>query len=73
MEDIPLHPYYVTGDAANTSALINNSQSYSDLEAIQLNRHTRRELLQAYQQYISLHIAGFTEMRSLLVLQEVLS
>ena len=73
VEDIPLHPYYITGDAANTSALINNSQSYSDLETITLNRRTRRELLQAYQQYIALHIADFTEMRSLVVLQEVLS
>ena len=73
VEDIPFHPYYITGNAANTSCTINNCPSCSNLETIQLNRHTRRELLQAYQQYIALHIVDFTDMRSLEILQEILS
>jgi DNA repair protein RecO (recombination protein O) len=33
----------------------------------------RRELLQAYQTYLSLHIPDFGEMKSLAILQEILS
>jgi DNA repair protein RecO (recombination protein O) len=57
----PAHPYYI------------ESRFYNDLDHISLNRQIRRELLQAFQTYIALHVADFGEMRSLGVLQEVLS
>jgi DNA repair protein RecO (recombination protein O) len=68
----PAHPYYVTGDMAKSTSTINNIMFYNNLETIQLNRTTRRSLLQAYQQFFALHIQEFGELRSLQVLQEVL-
>jgi len=71
-ESIPIHPYYITGDLAQQTSLIGNIHFYNDLENIKLNRDTRRQLLQSYQQYIVLHVADFGEMRSISILQEVL-
>ncbi len=73
VEDIPLHPYYLANDDAKITSQVLNIKAYKDLENIPLNRNTRRQLLMAYQQYIALHIADFGEMRSLAVLQEILS
>lgn len=70
---IPDHNFYITGDLAKTTAAVNNINFYNDLENFQLNRNTRRQLLEAYAQYLALHIEGFGELRSLKVLQEVLS
>lgn len=70
---IPDHQFYITGDLAQTTSSINNINFYNDLESFHLNRKIRRQLLEAYAQYLSLHIEGFGELRSLKVLQEVLS
>jgi DNA repair protein RecO (recombination protein O) len=70
---IPDHQFYITGDLAATTSSINNINFYNDLESFHLNRNIRRQLLEAYAQYLSLHIEGFGELRSLKVLQEVLS
>ncbi len=72
ISDKPLHPYYIEGRLAETTSQFLSIQFYNDLENIQLNRQVRRELLQAYQIYLSLHIADFGEMKSLGILQEVL-
>jgi DNA repair protein RecO (recombination protein O) len=71
--DIPVHPHYLSGEAARITSQIGNILFYNDLENIHLNRNMRRELLLAYQQFMSLHIPEFGEMRSLPILQEVLS
>jgi DNA repair protein RecO (recombination protein O) len=70
---IPDHNFYITTDLAKTTSAINNINFYNDLENFQLNRSIRRQLLEAYAQYLTLHIEGFGELRSLKVLQEVLS
>lgn len=72
INDIPMHSFYLTGELAEITSVINNI-SVNDLQNLQLNRNTRKELLAAYQQFIALHIENFTEIRSLKVLQEVLS
>ena len=69
----PAHPYFVEDKAAITTSQLLSIRFYNDLETIQLNRQLRRELLEAYQTYLSLHIADFGEMRSLAILQEILS
>jgi DNA repair protein RecO (recombination protein O) len=70
---IPPHPYFLDGQfAALTSQLIDLS-FYNDLEHLKLNRSTRRTLLEAYQNYMALHIADFGELRALAILQEILS
>jgi len=69
----PTHPYYLDGtSAALTSQLIDLS-FYNDLENLKLNRSTRRTLLESYQNYMALHIADFGELRTLAILQEILS
>src|SRR3954451_8338567 len=70
--DVPFHQDYVSSELAETTSHINSISFYSDLENLHLNRHIRRELLQVYKQYLSLHIEGFGELRSLHVLKEVL-
>jgi len=73
IKEIPLHPHYIINESASITSQILTIKKYQELENIFLNRSTRRELLQAYQQYMALHIADFGEIRSLPVLQEVLS
>ena len=70
--DTPEHVYYLTGDAAETTSKINTIAFYNDLENFQLNRNLRRNLLEAYGNYLSLHIEGFGNLKSLQILQEVL-
>jgi DNA repair protein RecO (recombination protein O) len=70
--DKPLHPFYLHGSMAEITASINNIMFYNDLENIHLNRNIRRDLLHAYQQYYSLHVAEFGELKTLTILQEVL-
>jgi len=69
----PTHPYYLEGNHARITSDLSALQFYNDLENIPLNRTVRRELLQAYQTYLSLHISDFGEMRSFGILQEILS
>jgi DNA repair protein RecO (recombination protein O) len=69
----PSHPYYLEGAMAKTSSELSNLQFYNDLEKISLNRTIRRELLEAYQTFLSLHIHDFGEMKSFTILQEILS
>lgn len=68
----PNHPHFITGEqAALTSQLLRITDS-NELEKIQSNRLARRELLLNYQQYYSIHVPGFGQMKTLIVLNEVL-
>jgi DNA repair protein RecO (recombination protein O) len=69
----PSHPYYLEDAQAEITSRLLAIQFYNDLENINLNRAIRRELVQAYQTYLTLHIADFGEMKSLAILQEILS
>lgn len=69
----PMHPYYLEGPLAKTTSALATLNFYNDLENFQLNRNLRRELLTAYQHFLSLHITDFGEMRSLGILQEILA
>ena len=69
----PSHPFYLEGVLAKTTSELAEIKFYNDLENISLNRNTRRELLQAYQTFLSLHISDFGEMKSFAILQEILS
>ena len=70
--DISYHPNYISAELAETTSKINSINFYNDLENLHLNRHVRRELLEVFKQYLTLHIEGFGELRSLNVLKEVL-
>jgi DNA repair protein RecO (recombination protein O) len=69
----PTHPYWLEGSLAKITSQLLQIKFYNDLEQLQLNRSVRRELLQAYQTYLSLHIHDFGEMKSFAILQEILS
>lgn len=69
----PAHPYYLENELAQITSQLANLPFYNDLENFSLNRNTRRELLQAYQSYLALHIADFGSLRSFEILQEILA
>jgi len=60
-------------ELASVASVLNNISLYSDLENIKLNRTLRRKLLDAFGQYLSLHITDFGTLKTLAVLQEILS
>ncbi|HVZ24638.1 MAG TPA: DNA repair protein RecO [Sediminibacterium sp.] len=70
---IPDHPYYLEGTAAAISAQLTQMEQYQQLELIRLNRQQRRELLEAYQHYLRLHVPGFGVLKSMTILQEIIS
>jgi DNA repair protein RecO (recombination protein O) len=70
---IPAHAYYLSDQLSYiTSQLLKVGQPY-ELEQLPLNAAARRSLLQAYEHFYALHIPGFGSMRSMPVLQEILS
>ena len=69
----PNHSFYITNQLASLTSQISNLNFYNDLENIKLSVTTRRQLSNAYLQFLSLHISDFTELKSLSILQEILS
>ncbi|MFP5042048.1 DNA repair protein RecO [Parasediminibacterium sp. JCM 36343] len=70
--ETPNHAYYLTDELAMLTSQINNIVYYTDLENIKLNRQVRIQLLEAYGQYLSLHITDFGILKTLPVLHEIL-
>ena len=68
----PLHANFIQGDLALYTAELLKVMHPSELNQIKLNKETRRILLTAYQQYYSLHLQDFGQMKTLKLLQEVL-
>jgi DNA repair protein RecO (recombination protein O) len=69
----PAHPYYLEGLQAEITSQLNELPFYNELEHIKLNRTIRRSLLESYQTFMSLHITDFGELKTLAILQEILS
>ena len=68
----PVHPHFISEEAALlTSQLLKVMQPY-ELEDFKLNHLTRRQLLLSYQDYYALHIPEFGQLKTLMVLHEVL-
>ena len=69
----PTHPHFIDGRYAElTSQLLKVMQPY-ELEEFKLNQEIRRNLLLRYLEYFALHISDFGQMKTLMVLHEVLS
>jgi DNA repair protein RecO (recombination protein O) len=73
LTDRPNHQHYIDDALAKTTSEILAINFYNDLENIHINRTTKKELLAAYQTYVSLHVQDFGEIKSLPVLQELFS
>lgn len=69
----PSHPYYLDDNQAKAASQILSINFYNDLDDIRFSRGLKRELLLAFQNYIALHVEDFGEIKSLPILQEVLS
>lgn len=68
----PAHPNFIEGENAMiTSQLLKVMQPY-ELEDIKLHHDVRRKLLIHYQDYYALHIHNFGQMKTLMILHEVL-
>jgi DNA repair protein RecO (recombination protein O) len=69
----PTHPHYIEGILAETTSQLLKTMQPDELRQIKLNQTTRRQLLQAYEDFYALHLPEFGRLKSLPVLQELLS
>lgn len=69
----PQHPQVLEGSLSYTTAQLLRVRQPAELQEIPLNQETRRTLLLAYRTFYALHVPDFGEMRTLNVLQTVLS
>jgi DNA repair protein RecO (recombination protein O) len=69
----PLHSHYLEGQYSYITSELLKMMQPSELEQLKMNREFRRNLLLAYQDYYALHIQDFGTMKTLPVLQEILS
>jgi len=68
----PQHLHFIQGEMAMLTLELLKAMHPTELEEFKLNKDIRRHLLTAYQQYYSLHIQDFGQMKTWKVLQEVL-
>jgi DNA repair protein RecO (recombination protein O) len=68
----PAHPYFIDGKNAELTAQLLKVMQPHELEEFKLNQEIRRVLLLRYLEYYALHIPEFGQMKTLMVLHEVL-
>jgi DNA repair protein RecO (recombination protein O) len=68
----PTHPNFIEGKNAELTAQLLKVMQPGELEQFNLNGEIRRLLLLRYLEYYALHIPDFGQMKTLLVLHEVL-
>ncbi len=73
VETEPQHPHFISGENALWTSQLLKVMQPGELSTFHLHHNTRRKLLMHYQDYYALHITDFGTMKSLQVLQEVLS
>lgn len=73
VHDRPLHSFYLEDQHSYITSQLLKAMQPHELAEIRLNHETRRILLQAYQHFYALHVQDFGTMKTLPVLQEVLS
>ncbi|MBS1509737.1 MAG: DNA repair protein RecO [Bacteroidetes bacterium] len=68
----PVHPHFISNEAAKVTSQLLKVMQPHELEAFHLNQVIRRQLLLQYQSYYALHVPEFGQLKTLLVLHEVL-
>ncbi|HMK05863.1 MAG TPA: DNA repair protein RecO [Ferruginibacter sp.] len=68
----PTHPYFIDGKNAELTAQLLKVMQPHELQDFKLNQDIRRTLLLRYLEYYALHIHEFGQMKTLMVLHEVL-
>jgi len=71
-EEKPAHPHYLELPLSEISSRLLKIMQPSELAGLPLNKEKRRSLLTAYEDFYSLHIAGFTPLKTLPVLRMIL-
>jgi DNA repair protein RecO (recombination protein O) len=71
-EQQPHHPHFMEGEPARVTSQLLKVMHPDELVSIRLNRESRRNLLLKYQDYYALHLPEFGQMKTLVVLHEVL-
>ena len=69
----PVHPHFISGEEAKLTAQLLKVMQPSELANFKLNQEIRRSLLLKYQEYYTLHLPEFGQLKTLQVLHEVLS
>jgi len=69
----PSHSYYLEGNHAHVVSDLLKVMQPAELTNIRLNQETRRVLLHAFETFYALHIQDFGKMKTLPVLEAVLS
>lgn len=68
----PVHPYFIAGENAAVISQLLKVMQPAELEEFNLNHITRRQILMHLQNYYALHITEFGQLKTLLVLHDVL-
>jgi DNA repair protein RecO (recombination protein O) len=68
----PTHPHFIDGQHAELTSQLLKVMQPAELEEFGLNKETRRILLLKYLEYYALHIPDFGQMKTLMVMHEVL-
>jgi DNA repair protein RecO (recombination protein O) len=71
--DRPLHPYFLEGEPSYYTSELLKVQHPEELGEVKINAQIRRIMLHAYQEFFALHVPEFGTMKTLPVLQAVLS
>jgi DNA repair protein RecO (recombination protein O) len=72
VEEAPGHKYYLEGYLAEVTYRLLEAETTEALRGIRLNQELRRNLLEAYQLFYTLHVPDFGTLRSLGVLQALM-
>jgi DNA repair protein RecO (recombination protein O) len=68
----PTHPHYLDHSLSEVTAHLLKVKQPAELADLSLNREKRRLLLEAYEDFYSMHIQGFTPLKTLPVLRTLL-
>ncbi|HEX3767584.1 MAG TPA: DNA repair protein RecO [Puia sp.] len=68
----PLHPHYLDHSLSEATAYLLRVKQPAELADLPLNKDKRRFLMDAYEDFYSMHIQGFTPLKTLPVLRTLL-
>ena len=71
-EEKPAHPHYLENPLSEISSHLLKIMQPDELAGLSLNKEKRRQLLGAYEDFYSMHINGFTALKTLPVLRTIL-
>jgi DNA repair protein RecO (recombination protein O) len=71
-DEQPTHPNFISEQYAIITSQLLKTMHPTELEELQLNKEVRQFLLHQYQNYYSYHIQDFGQLKTLMVLGEVL-